>query len=123
MTQALQKAIADLKAANTAFAAGTLSSVDHGNARSSALCLAVVELAASQGAQLKPISTIDSRGELPIFVTNGTKYGELFATTLNTHCNPRTGVQPGAHMTADAGWCHVGHFDAERMVLPFAVQG
>lgn len=111
-----QTAIADLKQANAAFAAGTLKSVQHGDARENAICRAVMALAGVMGADIEPVNYFTSRAEVRI-VGN---YSEDFARALNAHANPRTGVLPGAVMTAGQSWCYVNHFDAERLILAYA---
>lgn len=116
MSTEFKQAIADLNQANAAFAAGTLKSVQHGDAREAALCKAVIALAATLNSTLEPVTRIDTRGELRIVGT----FSEDFAKALNAHCKPRTGVFPGAVMTAGQSWCYVNHFDAERLVQAYA---
>lgn len=115
-----------LDAVNKAFAAGQLSSVEHSRKRESALCEALVQMAQSLGCDLELPISIDSRGELRI-VTKGKglreagsgQYGLAFSEWLNT-ANPRTGVQPGAHLLPESGWCYLNHFEAERLVQRYA---
>lgn len=111
-----QLAIADLNQANAAFAAGTLKSVQHGDARENAICRAVMALSTVLGADIEPVQFFTSRAELRIVGT----FSQDFANALNVHANPRTGVLPGAVMTAGQSWCYVNHFDAERLVQAFA---
>jgi hypothetical protein len=118
MTTKLTEAIAELNETNEAFFnARKLSPLEHSHARSAALVKGVIALAEKSGVQLEPIYGIDSRGELRIVAAPGNKFGETFSALLNKYCKPRTGVIPTAVMTADASWCYINHFDAERLVL------
>lgn len=118
MNTELKQAIADLKAAHAAFAAGTLKPVQHGDARQTALIKGVVALAAGFGVTLEPIHRIDARGEMHIVAKKGT-FGQRFSTALNTHCRPRQGVMPGATMTDTSTWCYINHFEIEKLVLAY----
>lgn len=118
MNSELKQAIADLKAAHAAFAAGTLKPVQHGDARQAALIKGVVALAAGFGVTLEPIHRIDARGELYLVAKQGT-FGAQFSKALTIHCRPRQGVIPGATMTDTSTWCYINHFDAEAMVLAY----
>lgn len=116
MNKQFQKAITVLNAAHEGFRAGTLSSVQHGRQRESALAGALHAMAASHGVKLKNYLHINSLGEFDIFATG--KYGQAFADWLNKGA-PRCGYLPGAKMDASSSWCFMNHFDVERMVLAY----
>lgn len=114
-----------LTAANAQFKAGQSNSVAHSRLREAAIAQALNALATTQGVRLETPLQIDSRGEFRIVAlqpkaglcwpSTGT-YGSEFAKMLNRH-NPRTGVQAGASLLPESGWCYLNHFDAERLVL------
>lgn len=128
MTTKFLAAVQQLISANTQFAAGEIKSVPHADLRGAALATALQELATEHGVQLQLPLQINSRGEFSINVLpdNGQSiqygcgsYGAAFADILNRH-NPRCGLQPGAILFPESGWCWLNHFDAERMVLSVA---
>jgi hypothetical protein len=119
----LHKPVKDLVTVNAAFSRGELSPVAHAEARTAALCKAVVALAADYGVELEPIHTIDSRGELYLVAKNDGTFGEAFSTVLNKRGRPRTGELSGAALTSLSTWCYLNHFDAECLVLSYTARG
>lgn len=127
MSAAFREAAAALHAANQQFAAGDLSPLAHSRARETALIAGLVALAADFGVTLQCPSAIDSRGELAITAVHPDgrspemgcgEFGSL-SEILNRH-NPRQGIAPGPWLGERSGWCHMNHFDAERMILEHA---
>lgn len=109
---------------------GELKAVPAGNMREKVLCDGIITLARYFGVILKPITSIDSNGELPI-VSQGLQASDLvgapfskdFCDALNTHTRPRCGM-PGTVAVLDpthANWCRINHFAAEGMI--YAVVG
>lgn len=129
MDKEFRQAITKLRQANEDFKNGRLSSVAHGNTREAAIIAALTALARSCGVQLAPMHRIDTRGELHIVAQDGDKdprlgcghYGKRFAALLTT-AKPRTGVVSGITLDANAGWCYVNHFEAEKLVLRYATE-
>jgi hypothetical protein len=114
-----------LERARERFEAGELKAVPYSQERELALSRALRALAVGYGVPLYGPLTIDSRGEFSLIAANkeglnphhyGTgQYGEDFVSLLNQF-EPRTGERPG-QLCAVNGWCHMNHFNAERMVL------
>ena len=124
-TAFLESAQALVDANEQFFVERNLSSFDHSRAREAAIAGALAAMATEMGVTLQAPLQIDSRGEFSIIAkkSDGSDprlgaggYGEAFAAALNRH-GPRTGISPGAVMTAEAGWCWLNHFSAEKMVL------
>ena len=70
--------------------------------------------------QFKEPLYMDSRGEFSLVCETGIVgkhqvYGIAFVTLPNKH-SPRTGVYPTKYMSSSNNWCHIGHFDVERML-------
>ncbi|WP_087864725.1 hypothetical protein [Comamonas thiooxydans] len=88
--------------------------------REAALIKALVSMASLLGTAIQDPIRIDSRGEISIVCTPGSKgYGEAFANWLNQG-SPRTGIYPGAIMTDTASWCRMNHFEVEKIVIKFS---
>jgi hypothetical protein len=77
-------------------------------------------LAERHSVKLREPLRINANGEFNVIAEGATPYkgcspyGSL-AAVLNRH-NPRTGVQPGACLLPESGWCYMNHFDVERML-------
>jgi hypothetical protein len=125
MNEKFRQAIADLKQVHEEFAAGRVSSVEHGATRAAAIITALEALADMLGVRLQEMHAIDSRGELHLTALDGDKdprlgcgkFGWRLAALLNL-ANPRTGTVP-CELTQDAGWCFINHFAAETLVLRY----
>ena len=96
--------------------------------REEALAKALRAMASLLGTTLQDRKYIDSRGDFSVFAQSDQPTGfrepcgsfsQEFCDWLNKH-NPRTGVNPGAHIAPPHGWCWQNHFDTERMVTAFA---
>ncbi len=121
--------VEELKAAHVKFNAGEIKSVPFSDVRESLLAKALEETAVSLGVTLKTPLHLDSRAEFSVNAAPGDQgakysgacghYTEEFVALLNQH-NPRCGVSPGAKLLPENGWCHLFHFDAERMVVDYA---
>lgn len=76
-------------------------------------------IATKHGVNLRGPLHINSLGEFSLIADGPeTPYCGMFGTfadILNDH-NPRTGLQSGAHIMPENGWCYLNHFDAERLV-------
>jgi len=124
------KAVASLAEANAAFAAGTLKSVPHADARGAALSAALLSMAACHGVLLQTPVQIDSNGEFSLVALKAPganslygcgSYGKKLAERLTKH-KGRTGAFGPATFYADSGWCRLNHFNAEAMVLEYAAE-
>lgn len=124
MSPSLESSLNSLDRANALFKERKLSSIAHADARGAALAAGLQALAAEFGVLLQTPLHIDSRGEFsivaippdgrPLSLGCG-PFGD-FAKVLNGHA-PRTGQSPGATLTAESGWCRMGHFEVERLLL------
>lgn len=120
--------VAALDALNAKFAAGEVKSVQHGNERSQLVSQGLAAAAKALDTELVVSGYIDANGEynlsaqhpdgrLPMYGCG--KFSQAFVDVLNQH-HPRCGVLPTAHLTVDAGWCRLNHFDAERLIRQVA---
>jgi hypothetical protein len=125
------KAMDALKAIDLKFSQGAVSSLEHSRIREASLILAVESMANTLGTGLEKIICIDSRGELSLVAQGAGKFyvppeerktfGQAFASAL-TAAGVRTGAIEygyGAIMDANASWCHMNHFSAQKMVNAF----
>lgn len=116
------EACGELLAVEQKFREGALSSVDHAWHRERRITEAMTGLAAEKGVRLQGMQ-IRSGEFMVVALPEGAthamygagKFGD-FAELLNRH-RPRTGTLPGAVLQPESGWCHLGHFEAERLVL------
>ena len=114
-----------LLAATAQFKEKEISSVAFSRLREAAIAQALNALATEQGVRLEAPLQVDSRGEFRVVAlqpkgglcwpSTGT-FGADFVKLINRH-NPRTGIQAGATLLPESGWCYLNHFDAERLVL------
>lgn len=112
------------------FMAGEIKSVPHSNVREANLIACVESMAKMCGTELEKINSIDSRGEFHIVALGSAgfgaradrkTFGEAFGGAL-TAAGVRTGSIAygyGAVMDADASWCYMNHFSAQKMVSDF----
>jgi hypothetical protein len=99
--------------------------VQQADAREAALAAGLRRLAKRHGIAFREPLQIDSRGEFPLVVSNGTpkdgpqdfcgQYGEALAAVISRH-NPRTGRVPTSYMSPENGWCRMNHFDVQAML-------
>jgi hypothetical protein len=123
-----QSAVRALSDATEAFSRGDIKSVQYNDLREKAISQALIAMAVECGIALKEPLHINSLGEFNFQVLHSDgrdtslgcgKFGLEFATYLN-----RFGVRTGAIeygyspcMRSDDGWCHMNHFQAEKMIL------
>ncbi len=112
------------------FLVGEIKSVPHSRVREAALIACVESMAKMCETELEKIISIDSRGELNIVALGSAgfgpraerkTFGEVFAGAL-TAAGVRTGAVEygyGAVMDANASWCYMNHFSAQKMVSDF----
>lgn len=112
-----------LAQANEDFKAGKLSPVGFKDLREHYLPEALYQMAQLFGLELREPLQVDANGEFMIVSVNGrvdvaqcVPFTPAYAAILNAH-KPRCGVQPGAHILPENGWCRLNHFEAEKMVL------
>lgn len=104
----------------------SLAPVSKGAEREHALADAFIALSECYGAKLKPIRWIDANGEFSVVALAENDedkrsgftghYGQAFARVLS--CIPtRTGSKAFvSNVLPENGWCHINHFDAEKLV-------
>lgn len=130
MTKEFDDAFAALQENQELFNAGQRSSVEHSRHREAALVTALRAIALELGVTLQSPLAIDSRGEFHLVAmpADGSSpqygtgpFGEAFAGLLNRY-QPRTGINPGATLLPENGWCRLNHFAAEKLVQDWAQQ-
>jgi hypothetical protein len=128
MNKSLTEAVDRLKASTADFEDGKIKPLEHSRQREAALVAGLGALAASHGVTLQTPLRIDSNGEFNLLAmpSNGAdplygtgKFGEGFTAVVNMH-SPRTGVTSGAILSPENGWCRMGHFAVESMLLKAA---
>lgn len=113
--QNFNDAVTELLELNAAKAGGMQAGVK----RQAALVKALDAMAKLLGTTLKGPLQIDSRGDISIVCPESGRYGASFAKWLNQG-SPRTGMYPGAIMEESSSWCHMNHFEVEKLVILFS---
>lgn len=117
-------AVTGLRDAKAKFDSALLKPVPYADERERHLSAALKALAGMYGVNLQGPLHIDSNGEYSLAAlkpdgSNPQHYGcapfGAFADVLNPH-SPRTGIA-ACTLTADSGWCRIGHFGVESMVM------
>jgi hypothetical protein len=128
MKTSIQESLADLAHSHAQRVLGTISTLEHSRQREAALARALVAVAADQGVILQEPLHIDALGEYSLValrttcsnphVDGSAQFGRVFAELLSRF-RARMGIAPG-HISDFNGWCHLNHFEAERLVKAYA---
>jgi len=119
-----RNAVDGLRKAKAKFESALLKPVPYADERALHLSAALKALAGMYGVNLQGPLHIDSNGEYSLAAlkddgSNPSIHGcapfGAFAEILNPH-SPRTGLA-ACTLQAESGWCRIGHFGVESMVV------